>query len=211
VVKRYELLKKMAEMIDDELVVGYCIGLMSYEWWDLTRDRDNSIILGSMGCSTPIGIGLAMALPHRKVVVMDSDGSTLLEPGVLTVLANNHLPNLTVVVLDNEAYESIGWTDEGRFKTETAYKTDLAAMARGAGVDDAVTIRTLEDFETKFREALDGDHLTYIVVKTEQQALQVPVKDIDAIEHKYRFIRHIEKTEGINIIKLSSGRKYLTK
>jgi thiamine pyrophosphate-dependent acetolactate synthase large subunit-like protein len=209
--KRFDLLKRMAEMIpSDHLVVGYCIGLISYEWWQLTRNWENSILLGSMGCGTPLGIGLAMALPHRRVIVIDSDGSTLMEPGVLPVLGNLSLPNLIVVVLDNGAYESIGWKPDGdRFKTYTAGNTDLSAMASGAGIKNAVTIHTLDDFESHFSGALSGKELAYLVAKIEHQPCQVSVKDIDAVEHKYRFVRYIEKTEGIKIIKLSSGRKYL--
>jgi sulfopyruvate decarboxylase subunit beta len=210
-IQRFELLKKMAQMIpSDYLVVGYCIGLTSYEWWDLTRHWENSIILGSMGCSTPLGIGLAMALPHRKVIVMDSDGSTLMEPSVLPVLGNISVPNLTVVVLDNGAYESIGWKPNGeRFKTYTSRNTDLTDMAKGAGLEDALTIHTLKEFEKHFSAALSGHRLSYLVVKTKHQPCQVPVKDIDAVEHKYRFVRYIEKSENLKIIKLSSGRKYL--
>lgn len=210
-IKRFELLKKMAEKIpSDHLVIGYCIGLISYEWWELTRHWENSIILGSMGCSTPLGIGLAMALPHRKVIVLDSDGSTLMEPGVLPVLGNTSLSNLTVVVLDNEAYESIGWKLNGeRFKTYTAKNTDICEMAKGAGIKNAMTIHTLEDFEKHFSGALSGNKLSYLVIKIAHQPCQAPVKDIDAIEHKYRFVRYIERSEGIKIIKLSSGRKYL--
>ena len=209
--KRFDLLKKMAGMIpSDHLVIGYCIGLISYEWWQLTRHWENSIILGSMGCGTPLGIGLAMALPHRRVIVIDSDGSTLMEPGVLPVLGNLSLPNLIVVVLDNGAYESIGWKPDGdRFKTYTAGNTDLSAMAKGAGIKNAVTIHTLDDFARHFSGALSGKELSYLVAKIEPQPCQVSVKDIDAVEHKYRFVRYIEKTEGIKIIKLSSGRKYL--
>ena len=212
-IKRFELLTKMAAMISsDHLVVGYCIGLISYEWWALTRDWENGVILGSMGCSTPLGVGVAMALPHRKVIVLDSDGSTLMEPGILPVLGNTELPNLTVVVLDNGAYESIGWRENGeRFRTYTAQNTDLAAMARGAGIKNALTIRGLDDFDKKFAAALAGKELSYLVVKTEVQPCQVPVKDIDAVEHKYRFVRYIEKSEGKTIIKLSGGRKYLFK
>ncbi len=210
-IKRYELLQKMAQMIpSDHLVIGYCIGLTSYEWWHLTRDWENSVILGSMGCSTPLGIGLALALPHRKVIVFDSDGSTLMEPGILPVLGNLTLPNLTVVVLDNGAYESIGWRENGeRFKTYTAQNTDLAVMARGAGIRNVQTLHGLNDFEKSFSAALAGKELSYLVVKTEHQACQVPVKDIDAVEHKYRFVRYIEKSEGRTLIKLSGGRKYL--
>ena len=209
--KRFDLLKKMAEMIPpDHLVVGYCIGLISYEWWQLTRHWENSIILGSMGCGTPLGIGLAMALPHRRVIVIDSDGSTLMEPGVLPVLGNLHLPNLIVVVLDNGAYESIGWKPDGnRFKTYTAGNTDLCAMAKGAGIKNAVTVHTLDGFAEQFSESLSGKELSYLVAKIEHQPCQASVKDIDAVEHKYRFVRYIEKTEGVKIIKLSSGRKYL--
>ena len=89
------------------------------------------------------GIGLALALPHRKVFVFESDGSVLLSLFNLPTLANLNPPNMAVFVFDNQAYSGTRIS----YPSATAGKTDLAAMASGAGIEHAVTVTELEDFK----------------------------------------------------------------
>lgn len=208
-VKRYEMLSDLAGRIKDELVVFYRVGISCFEWEHLTRHREGNIIIGDMGCTTGIGIGLAKALPHRRVVVVDGDGSILLEPAVLVVLANYGPPNLAVLIHDNESYESIGWTEKGRFRTDTHLKTDIEAMARGAGVKNACTARTLPEFQGAMAKALASQELHVVVAKTEDQAAQAPPRHTSTKEEKYRFVRYIERSEGIRIIRLSVEKERL--
>jgi thiamine pyrophosphate-dependent acetolactate synthase large subunit-like protein len=142
-----------------------------------------------------MGFGLALALPHRRVVVLDSDGGILLNLGVLCTLGNFRPPNLKVFVIDNECYESIGG-----MPTATAGRTDLAAMAKAAGIEHAETTRTLQEFKDATNRAFADNALYFIVAKVEKGTKEVPTLYLDGIERKYQFVRYIEETEKIHII-----------
>jgi len=148
-----------------------------------------------MGIGSPAGLGLALALPHRKIVVIDGDGSLLLNLGTLATLGNFRSPNLTVFVMDNECYESIGG-----FPTATAGGVDLAAMAKGAGVKNAITTRTSEEFKKAAEQALTDNAFNFIVAKVERGTKRLPPIYMDGVEEGYKFLRYIEESEGIHII-----------
>ena len=191
-VSRYECLQSLAEIVDDALVLVYGTGATS-EWHHL-RPSPPSLKM-QMGIGSPAGLGLALALPHRKVVVIDGDGSLLLNLGALATLGNFRPPNLTVFVMDNECYESIGG-----FPTATAGEVDLAAMAKGAGVKNATTTRTSEEFKKAAQEALTNNAFHFIAAKVEKGTKKLPAVYIDGIEGGYKFLRYIEESEGIHII-----------
>lgn len=191
-VSRYECLKFLGGVVGDALVLVYGTGAIS-EWGHLKSYPP--FMKMQMGIATPAGVGLASVLPHRKVVVIDGDGSLLLNLGVVATLGNLRPPNLKVFVIDNECYESIGG-----FPTATAGATDLAAIARGAGVEHATTARTLEEFREATRKALAENALHFIVAKVEKGTKKLPPVRSDGIETAYKFLRFIEETEGIEII-----------
>ena len=128
--RRYDCLTVLAPMIDDELVVGN-VARTSFEWHAVKPRQGNLYTMG-MGLVTPVCFGLALTLPHRRVVALDGDGSLLLNLGVLATIANLAPRNLTIFVFDNEAYASTGG-----LPTATAGKTDLAKIAQGAGIGNA--------------------------------------------------------------------------
>ena len=102
-----------------------------------------NLLVGMMGCATGVGMGLALALPHRRVIVLESDGSVLLSLFNLPTLGNLNLSNLTVFVFDNEVYSGSTMSEP----TATAGKTDLAAIARASGIENAVTVHDIEGFK----------------------------------------------------------------
>ena len=147
-------------------------------------------------------------MPHRRVVVIDTDGGLLLNLGVLCTLGNLRPPNLKVIVIDNECYESIGG-----MPTATAGRTDLAAMARGAGIEHAETTRTLDEFKDVAKRGFADNALYFIVAKVEKGTKEVPTLFLDGIERKYQFVRYIEETENIHVISpgLQHARKHWEK
>lgn len=191
-VSRYECLRSLAEIMGDDVLV-LIWGSAGEEWWHL-RPHPPSVNM-PLGYATPAGLGLALALPHRQVIVIDTDGSILFNMGVLATLGNIRPPNLKVIVMDNECYESIG-----AMPSATAGRTDLAAVAKGAGIEHAETTRTLEQFTEVATRALSADALYFVVAKTEKGAKKLPPHFTDAVERKYKFIRYIEETEKIHII-----------
>lgn len=189
---RYDCFEWLAPQMKDELVVTSLSG-QRVEWGHLSK-RGGDLTLGSMGNALAVGLGLALALPHRKVFVFESDGSLLLSLFNLPTLANLNPPNLAVFVWDNQRYSGtrISWP------TATAGKTDLAAMAKGAGVEHAVTIRELEDFKKEAAGALKEKGLRFVVCKIEESLVHRKIvrSNVDLLETKYKFVRYLEETEG---------------
>jgi thiamine pyrophosphate-dependent acetolactate synthase large subunit-like protein len=132
-------------------------------------------------------------------VVLESDGSVLMDLSVLTVIGTYQPANMAVIVFDNELYSGSRISQP----TATAFRTSLEAMARGAGVEAATTIRELDAFERAAKGALAGAGPHYIVAKVEEdpggRRLR-PKLNLDHLENKYRFQRHLEQTEGRQIL-----------
>jgi thiamine pyrophosphate-dependent acetolactate synthase large subunit-like protein len=200
---RYEWLGRLANRIpEDSLVMVTYIGAVSFEWAQLTKEHPRSAHLGQMGDVIGMAVGLALALPQRRVVCLDGDGSVLLELGQLVVLGQQAPANLTVFVVNNGCYESIGWDSGGtRRPTATAHGTaDLAALAKAAGVPNVATVETVEDFEREVNVAFTASGCRFVDVRTHPSATRVAPRQIDGIEDKYRFVRYVEQLEGQAIL-----------
>lgn len=105
--RRIEAIRQLAAGWTNELVVA-TTGMTSRELY-LVHDRtENFYMCGSMGCALPIGLGLALARPERKVIVLDGDGAALMSLGSLALARHLRLPNLEHIILDNGTYASTG-------------------------------------------------------------------------------------------------------
>ncbi|MDP2602091.1 MAG: thiamine pyrophosphate-dependent enzyme [Deltaproteobacteria bacterium] len=197
--KRYDCLKAIAPHFGEELVVTN-IGAVRHEWQAL-RPHPANYHLQNLGLTSSMALGLALALPHRKVVAFDGDGSLLLNLGSLATIANQHPRNLIHIVFDNECYESSRGAP-----TATAGQTDLAAIARGAGFANVITAKTLSEFEEVFLRALNSNDLHFILAKVEAGAGDVPAAALDSQENKYLFVRYIEKSENLKILTATLSR-----
>ncbi len=195
--KRIDCLKILAPQIQDQLVV-LTLGVTREEWLMVKPEATNHGVGVGMGIPSPFGLGLALALPHRKVVVLDSDGSFLFTLNALATLAVQNPKNLFIIIFDNECYESVGGAP-----SQTAGGVDLAGMARAAGIPCATTVRDLEAFRKEVEEALKRGALSLIVAKIEVWIADVPARHYDAVEARNSFVRYIEKTENIPVLRPS--------
>jgi thiamine pyrophosphate-dependent acetolactate synthase large subunit-like protein len=100
---------------------------------------------------------------------------------------------LAIYVFDNGVYSG----SRISYPTATSGNTDLAAMARGAGIKNAHTIRDIEDFQKKGVDALDRTELAFLVCKVEESLMhrEIPRPNTDLAENKYTFVRYLERTE----------------
>lgn len=189
---RYDCLKLLAARISDELVVTSQSG-QRIEWANLS-DHEGNLLVGMMGCALGVGMGLALALPHRKVIVLDSDGSILLSLFNLPTLGNLQPRNLVVFIFDNGVYSG---SRISQF-TATSGNTDLEAMAKAAGIKHVVTLREIEQFRGMGLTALARDELAFFVCKVEESLLHREINRpaMDLAENKYRFVRYLERTEA---------------
>ncbi|HTN72952.1 MAG TPA: thiamine pyrophosphate-dependent enzyme [Methylomirabilota bacterium] len=189
---RHECLELLATNITNQLVVTSQSG-QRIEWSQLSSHEGN-LLVGMMGCAVGVGMGLALALPHRKVIVLDSDGSVLLSLFNLVTLGNLRPKNLVIYVFDNGVYSG----SRISYPTATSGNTDLEAMAKGAGIENAHTIRNVEEFKNKGIEALTRDEPAFFVCKVEESLMhrEIPRPNTDLAENKYTFVRYLERTEG---------------
>ncbi len=191
--RRVDACEAVAPLITPEDLVIVSIGMLKDDWWNFTGS-DNAFYSSVLGTVSTIGLGLATALPDRRIVAIDSDGSILLNLGVLCTLGAERPRNLTVVVMDNGMYDSVGG-----HATHTARNTDLARMAEGAGCMDCVTASDMETLAAEFQRMLADDSFGFLVAKLEpgrQPWTEEQQKPTDGVEDKYQFLRYVEKLEG---------------
>jgi len=198
---RYDCLELLAARMTDQLVVTSQSG-QRIEWGNLS-DHEGNLLVGMMGCALGVGMGLALALPHRKVIVLDSDGSILLSLFNLPTLGNLRPGNLIVFVFDNGVYSG----SRISYPTTTSGNTDLESMAKAAGIKNVVTLRKLEDFKDRGLAALTLDEPAFFVCKVEESLLHREINrpTVDLAENKYRFVRYLERTEGKPISFIGRG------
>ena len=195
--KRFDVITAMSKVITPDDLVTTSIGQTWDDWWNL-KPANNTFFTCILGSVSSTALGLAVSLPHRRIVSIESDGSMLLNTGIMCTLGKERPPNLTVVVMDNGIYENIGGPP-----THTSANTDLAKMAEGAGCLNCHTARSMDDFDAQFRRMLQDNEMGYLVAKIEPLERHPwkweQRKPTDGVEDKYNFLRYIEKLEGIVI------------
>ena len=195
--ERIEVIKSIAPCVTPEDLVTTSIGATWDDWWNY-KPANNTFFTGTLGSVPTTALGMAVSLPHRRILALESDGSVLMNTGAMCTLGNERPSNLTVVVMDNGIYENIGGPP-----THTSRNTDLAKMAEGAGCLNTATAKTIEEFNERFLASWEGKEMAYIVAKIEPFKKHPwdweARKPTDGIEDKYNFLRYVEKLEGVVI------------
>ncbi|WP_298498755.1 sulfopyruvate decarboxylase subunit beta [uncultured Methanobrevibacter sp.] len=177
---RREAIEDIMKNIDDELVVCN-IGFPSRELYDI-KDRDeNFYMIGSMGLASSIGLGLALARPDKKIIVIDGDGSLLMNMGSLVTVFAANPSNLTWIVIDNGAYGSTGNQDT------YAQLLDLVSIAKSVGFKNSYDFNDID-----LKEIINSKDASFIVFNTEAGNSSAPIIDLSPVEIKKRFMKSIE-------------------
>ena len=185
--KRADCIAAIYPELADKLVVTI-MGACAQELYDLGH-RDNFFYLEhAMGLASSIGLGLACNLPQERVVVMDGDGSVLMNLGGLATLARYRPANLPHIIFDNGSLLSTG----GFTSHTTSGVTDLAAIARGAGCPKVWLVRTVYGFLEAMTEAFHAPCMGTIVAKTEAVGPAHFGMDLHLPENAFRFARFIQ-------------------
>ena len=184
---RLEALQAIYPELERSVVVTI-MGAVAAELQSVGHRPNFFYLLHAMGLASSVGLGIALARPDLPVVVLDGDGSLLMNLGGLTTLARYRPKNLVHVVFDNESLLSVGG-----FPTATSTGSDLAEIAKGAGVPLTRTVRTLEEFRRAFVEALAAGDLTTLVAKVEAVGPSTYITDLSLLENRYQFARHLKE------------------
>ncbi len=168
---------------DDELVVVTGLGSPTYDVAAAGDHRLNFYLWGAMGLAVPIGLGLALARPHNRILVVTGDGEMLMGMGSLATAGARRPANLAVCVLDNEAFGETGGQ-----KSHTGLGTDLAAVALASGFAAAMTAgdeSELEGAVDLLRHA-DGPVLAVLKIGRDPVPRVLPERDGHAIRQRFR-------------------------
>jgi len=184
---RNEILKSLIPVISDQLVVCN-IGAPSQELFALDDQPSNFYMLGTMGLSSSIGFGLAMA-QDKQVISIDGDGSVLTNLATLSTIANNVRDNYILLIIDNGSYGSTG--DQ---PTYAGGKTSLAMVATACGCENVVECRAADTADT-LRTALQSGKMTIIVSKCDSGNVKVPVIEMNPILIRERFMEEVRRVQ----------------
>ena len=186
--KRAECIAMLYPELDDKVVVTI-MGACAQELYDLGHKENFFYLQHAMGLASSIGLGLALHLPHERIVVLDGDGSVLMNLGTLATLARYRPPNLVHVIFDNGSLLSTGGFDSHT----TSGVTDLAAIARGAGVEHVAAADSVIGFGEAVIDALGRDALSVIVAKVAAVGPNHYGMDLHLSENAFRFKRLISE------------------
>ena len=168
---RYEAIEDIMKNVEEELVICN-IGFPSRELYEINDRSKNFYMIGSMG--------LALSKPHEKVIVIDGDGSLLMNMGSLVTIFASNPANLTWIVIDNGAYGSTGNQDT------YAQLIDLVDIAQSVGFKNSFNFEDID-----LRDIIESDDASFIVYKTEAGNSTAPIIDLDPITIKERFMKSI--------------------
>ena len=185
--RRLEALEAIYAQLEDAIVVTI-MGAVAAELQSIGHRPNFFYLQHAMGLASSMGLGIALARPDRQVVVLDGDGSILMNLGGFTTLARYRPANLVHVVFDNESLLSVGG-----FPTATSTGSDLAGIAAAAGVPRTCTVRELDGFKTEFDTAMRVRELSTIVAKVEAIGPSGYVTDLALLENRFEFQKWLRR------------------
>ena len=168
----------------EKCVVVTIMGAVAAELQSIGHKPNFFYLQHAMGLASSMGLGIALARPELKVVVLDGDASILMNLGSYTTMARYKPKNLLHVVFDNESLLSVGG-----FPSATSTGSDLEKIAAGAGVGHVATVTTLDEFTRNFSKAMETDELISIVAKVEAIGPAGFVTDLPLLENRFQFKR----------------------
>jgi thiamine pyrophosphate-dependent acetolactate synthase large subunit-like protein len=192
VINRQELARAFVASLTDQLVVTG-IGNACNDVYAAGDRAQNFYMRGSMGAGVPIAFGLARARPNDRVICIEGDGSVLMNMGALATIGSYQPENLTIVILDNGAYQITGGQP-----THTAAGIDLSGVALGCGIKSSSRVDSLGDFETALDKIL-GAPGPHVLVAQVDRTLSDPkmFQPRRPALIKYRFMGKIGTMEDV--------------
>ena len=153
---RFDALSALASLATDDTVFLATTGFTGRELYEIADVENNFYMVGSMGCISSLGLGLALARPDLRVVVIDGDGSILMRMGAAAVVAAYAPPNLVHVLLDNNAHDSTGG------QKTISDQLDFIGFAESVGYGNTFQASNAEELESVVREALDSGTTSFV-------------------------------------------------
>jgi sulfopyruvate decarboxylase subunit beta len=182
---RYDIIKLIAPYLEGKVVVSN-LGWPSKELYAVKHQLSNFYMLGSMGMATPIGLGIALS-SNKNVVVIDGDGSLLMNPGTLATAAFAQPANLLIVAIDNGAYGSTG-----NQPTLAGSCVDLEQVARGFGFRNTVKVAGEKELIAAMQDRRKGPRFIHVLaVPGNKDVPNIPVHRLEIKKQVQDFLRKV--------------------
>ena len=179
---RNEAVPQLVGRHEDFLIVAGLAGT-ARDLTFLSRDAPHVFALaGAMGAATSMGLGLALARPERRVLVVTGDGELLMNVGTLATVAVMNPPNLAIVCVDNGRYGETGWQ-----KSHTSLGVDLEQMAIGAGIRTTRLVTRPEQIPEASRLVRDGNGTSFVLMRVKPTESPPHKRDLDPATERIRF------------------------
>jgi sulfopyruvate decarboxylase subunit beta len=180
---RYDIIKIIAPYLEGKAVVSN-LGWPSKELFSIKHQSSNFYMLGSMGMATPIGLGMALT-SSKDVIVIDGDGSLLMNPGTLATAAFKSPKNLTVLAIDNSAYGSTG-----NQPTLTGACVDLELVARGFGIRNTLKVAGEQELINALKEKRNGPAFLHVLaIPGNKDVPNIPIHHLEIKKQVKDFLR----------------------
>lgn len=176
---RFDMIKGIVPYLKDKIVVSN-IGIPSKELYAAIDQPSNFYMLGSLGLASSIGLGIAKGKPDREVVVLDGDGSILMNPNALSSISQAKPDNLTIIAFDNSAHGSTG--NQRTFSSSM----DLQQLARAYGIDNTAMAASPEDLIRALEIKETGPGFIHTIIRPKNA--DVPNIPLSPHEIKHRFM-----------------------
>jgi sulfopyruvate decarboxylase subunit beta len=179
---RYEMLKIISPWLKGKVVVCN-LGIPSKELYAVLHQPSNFYMLGSMGMVMPIGLGISLTT-DKEVVVIDGDGSILMNPGTLATVAFSRPAKLTIVAIDNRSYGSTG-----NQQTLTGECVDLELVAQGFGIHNSAKAATKKELIAAMKYKDSGPRFIHaLAISGNSDAPNIPLGHIEIKEQVQAFL-----------------------
>ncbi|MCM3270981.1 phosphonopyruvate decarboxylase [Paenibacillus elgii] len=184
---RYEALTVINALKDSKTVQLATTGKTGRELYEIEDADHNLYMVGSMGCISSFGLGMALTQSGMDIVVIDGDGSLLMRMGSLATNGYYHPPNMIHILLDNNAHESTGG------QSTVSHNSDFVTIAASCGYMKSLYIHSLEELEASLREWKQTKGLTFLYMKisksSKEQLGRPQMKPYEVKERLQRFLK----------------------
>ncbi|MFD7523155.1 phosphonopyruvate decarboxylase [Paenibacillus chitinolyticus] len=185
---RYEALSAINSMKDGNTVQLATTGKTGRELYEIEDADNNLYMVGSMGCISSLGLGLALSQPSKDIVVIDGDGSLLMRMGSLATNAYYHPANMIHILLDNNAHESTGG------QSTVSHSINFIDIAASCGYTNSVHVHSLEELQAFLQEWKVNKGLTFVLLRiskhSKDQLARPHMKPHEVKERLQRFIHN---------------------
>lgn len=156
---RYEALKVINTLKDKQTILLASTGKTGRELHEIEDSANNFYMVGSMGCASSLGLGLALVEKDKSIIVIDGDGALLMRLGNLTTNGNYKPPNLLHILLDNQTYDSTGG------QATVSSNVNFVDIAFASGYPNAINVYDLKELKTQIEAWQKNKELTFLYLQ----------------------------------------------